>query len=93
MSESTAPWDEPSDGEGWGTLSADRRAPLVQPPVRFAEAYAELQAIAARLRPSAGAIPDVDLLEPLVRRANELALFCQARIEAVRVLVEEERGD
>lgn len=56
-------------------------------PIRFAEAYAELQAIAAKLKPTPGQIPDVDAIEPLVRRANVLAAHCQERIDAVRKLI------
>lgn len=56
-------------------------------PDRFADAYAELQAIAARLKPEPGQIPDVDAIEPLVRRANVLAAHCQQRIDAVRRLI------
>lgn len=59
-------------------------------PMRFADAYAELQAIAAKLKPEPGQIPDVDAIEPLVRRANVLATHCQERIEAVRKLIGEQ---
>jgi exonuclease VII small subunit len=59
-------------------------------PARFADAYAELQAIAAKLKPEPGQIPDVDAIEPLVRRANLLAAHCQERIEAVRKLIGEQ---
>jgi len=59
-------------------------------PASFADAYAELQAIAARLKPEPGQIPDVDAIEPLVRRANLLAAHCQQRIEAVRKLIGEQ---
>lgn len=59
-------------------------------PAKFAEAYAELQAIAAKLKPEPGQIPDVDAIEPLVRRANVLAAHCQERIEAVRKLIGEQ---
>ena len=59
-------------------------------PARFADAYAELQAIAAKLKPEQGQIPDVDAIEPLVRRANVLAAHCQERIEAVRSLIGEQ---
>ena len=61
-------------------------------PAKFAEAYSELQAIAAKLKPTPGQIPDVDAIEPLVRRANVLAAHCQERIEAVRKLIGEQAG-
>jgi exonuclease VII small subunit len=66
------------------------RGPDEPPPAKFAEAYAELQAIAARLKPATGQIPDVDAIEPLVKRANVLAAHCQQRIEAVRKLIGEQ---
>jgi hypothetical protein len=59
-------------------------------PAKFADAYAELQAIATKLKPAPGQIPDVDAIEPLVRRANMLATHCQERIEAVRKLIGEQ---
>jgi exonuclease VII small subunit len=59
-------------------------------PAKFADAYAELQAIAAKLKPAPGQIPDVDAIEPLIRRANVLAAHCQERIEAVRKLIGEQ---
>lgn len=49
------------------------KAPDAPVPAKFSEAYAELQAIAAKLKPAPGQIPDVDAIEPLVRRANVLA--------------------
>ncbi|MGI4800965.1 MAG: hypothetical protein ACRYG8_44450 [Janthinobacterium lividum] len=61
-------------------------------PLRFVDAYAELQRIAAQLKPAPDKIPDVDAIEPLVRRAKELADYCQARIDAVRALIEEQQG-
>ncbi len=64
--------------------------PTSQIPPRFEDAYKELQAISARLKPAQGSIPDVDQIEPLVQRAKELAAHCQARIEAVRKLVDEQ---
>jgi exonuclease VII small subunit len=66
------------------------KGPNEPAPARFADAYAELQAIAARLKPEPGQIPDVDAIEPLVRRANLLAAHCQERIEAVRKLIGEQ---
>lgn len=60
-------------------------------PARFADSYAELQAIAAKLKPEPGRIPDVDAIEPLVRRANVLAAHCQERIDAVRRLIGEQQ--
>lgn len=59
-------------------------------PTKFADAYAELQAIAEELKPEPGRIPDVDAIEPLVRRANTLAAHCQQRIESVRKLIGEQ---
>jgi exonuclease VII small subunit len=59
-------------------------------PAKFADAYAELQAIAAKLKPEPGQIPDVDAIEPLVRRANILAAHCQERIDSVRKLIGEQ---
>jgi hypothetical protein len=56
----------------------------------FCDAYAELQAIAERLKPSRDAIPDVDAIEPLVRRAQELAAHCEARIDAVKRMLDEQ---
>lgn len=66
------------------------KGPNEPAPARFADAYAELQAIAARLKPEQGQIPDVDAIEPLVRRANVLAAHCQERIDAVRNLIGEQ---
>lgn len=57
-------------------------------PERFEDAYRELQAISVELKPAKDRIPDVDKIEPLVRRARMLAEHCQARIEAVRGLVD-----
>lgn len=73
-------------------MSADMtiKGPEEPAPAKFADAYAELQAIAARLKPAQGQIPDVDAIEPLVRRANVLAAHCQKRIEAVRMLIGEQ---
>ena len=65
------------------------KGPEEPAPAKFAEAYAELQAIAAKLKPAQGQIPDVDAIEPLVRRANVLARHCQERIDAVRGLIGE----
>jgi hypothetical protein len=76
-----------------GTGAAARvpiRAPEAPPPASFAEAYAELQAIAEELKPAAGKVPDVDRIEPLVRRANALARFCEGRIAAVKALLAED---
>ena len=66
------------------------KGPTEPAPAKFAESYAELQAIAAKLKPVPGQIPDVDAIEPLVRRANVLAAHCQQRIEAVRKLIGEQ---
>ncbi|MDO9714335.1 exodeoxyribonuclease VII small subunit [Paracraurococcus lichenis] len=57
-------------------------------PPKFEDAYRELQAISAELKPTKDRIPDVDRIEPLVRRAKKLAEHCQARIDAVRGLVD-----
>ena len=57
-------------------------------PAKFEEAYRELQAISAELKPAKDKIPDVDKIEPLVRRAKLLAEHCKSRIEAVRGLVD-----
>lgn len=62
-------------------------------PASFSEAYEELQAIAARLKPTQGQIPDVDAIEPLIKRANLLARHCQDRIEAVRKLIGDQSAD
>ena len=62
------------------------------PSTSFAAAYKELQQIAEDLKPSPNKIPDVDAIEPLVRRANVLARFCQKRINAVRALIEEQQS-
>lgn len=59
-------------------------------PENFADAYVELQAIAARLKPTQGQIPDVDAIEPLIKRANLLTRYCQDRIVAVRRLIGEQ---
>jgi exonuclease VII small subunit len=72
------------------TTNVTIKGPDEPAPARFAEAYAELQAIAARLKPAQGQIPDVDAIEPLIRRANVLAKHCQERIEAVRKLIGEQ---
>ena len=62
-------------------------------PEKFADAYEELQAIAAQLKPVQGQVPDVDAIEPLIKRANLLAKHCQGRIDAVRKLIGEQAGD
>lgn len=66
------------------------KGPEEPAPTKFADAYAELQAIAAKLKPAPGQIPDVDAIEPLVRRANILAAHCQERVESVRKLIGEQ---
>jgi hypothetical protein len=87
-----------SSGSGGGSNNtgggaAGGRVPIQAPdapvPERFADAYAELQAIAEELKPAAGRVPDVDRIEPLVRRANALARFCEGRIAAVKGLLNE----
>jgi hypothetical protein len=60
-------------------------------PERFEEAYRELLAISATLKPAQGRIPDIDQIEPLVLRAKRLAAHCQERIESVRRLVDEQQ--
>ena len=77
---------------GPSTVRLTHRLPVTDPPPGFAAAFAELQDIAVRLKPVPGKVPDVDAIEPLVRRAQVLARFCQDRIDAVRKLVEEIRG-
>lgn len=72
------------------STDTDIKGPDEPAPLRFADAYAELQAIAAKLKPAPGQIPDVDAIEPLVRRANILAARCQERIESVRKLIGEQ---
>ena len=52
------------------TAGAAIRDPSDPIPPKFAEAYAELQAIADRLKPNAAKVPDVDEIEPLVARAT-----------------------
>jgi hypothetical protein len=59
-------------------------------PAKWADAFGELQAIAERLKPSAGKVPDVDEIEPLVRRARELADHCEARIAAVKAVLDQD---
>lgn len=73
------------------TTNATIKGPDEPAPAKFADAYAELQAIAVRLKPAQGQIPDVDAIEPLIRRANVLAKHCQERIEAVRKLIGEQK--
>ena len=67
------------------------KGPEEDAPAKFADAYAELQAIAAKLKPGRDEIPDIDAIEPLIKRANKLAAHCQQRIEAVRQLVDEKQ--
>jgi exonuclease VII small subunit len=71
-------------------MSVTIKGPNEPAPAKFADAYAELQAIAAKLKPEQGQIPDVDAIEPLVRRANVLAAHCQERIDSVRKLIGEQ---
>ena len=75
------------------TAGAAIRTPSDPIPPKFAEAYAELQAIAERLKPNAAKVPDVDEIEPLVARAQELASHCEERIAAVkRMLDQQDKG-
>ena len=75
------------------TTHAAIRAPEDPVPPKFAEAYAELQAIAERLKPNAAKVPDVDEIEPLVARAQALASHCEERIAAVkRMLDQQDKG-
>ncbi len=60
-------------------------------PERFEDAYRELLATSAKLKPAQGRIPDVDQIEPLAMRAKRLAAYCQERIESVRRLVDEQQ--
>ncbi len=64
--------------------------PKADIPSKFADAYAELQAIAERLKPNAAKVPDVDEIEPLVARAQELASHCEERIAAVKRLLDQQ---
>jgi hypothetical protein len=59
-------------------------------PTKWADAFGELQAIAERLKPNANKVPDVDEIEPLVRRARELADHCEARIAAVKAVLDQD---
>jgi hypothetical protein len=59
-------------------------------PAKFADAYAELQAIAERLKPNAAKVPDVDEIEPLVARAQALASHCEERIAAVKRMLDQQ---
>lgn len=59
-------------------------APDAPIPAKFAEAYAELEAIAKELKTT----PDVDRIEPLVRRAQKLAAHCEGRIREVKALLD-----
>ena len=75
------------------TAGAAIGAPSDPIPSKFAEAYAELQTIAERLKPNAAKVPDVDEIEPLVARAQELASHCEERIAAVkRMLDQQDKG-
>ena len=75
------------------TVDAAIKGPGEAAPARFADAYAELQAIATKLKPVQGQIPDIDAIEPLIKRANVLANHCQERIDAVRKLIGEQTVD
>ena len=66
------------------------QAPVSPIPPKFCEAYAELQAIAERLKPNATKVPDVDEIEPLVARAQALASHCEERIAAVKRMLEQQ---
>jgi hypothetical protein len=74
---------------------SDIHIPIGKPgdaiPPRFEDAYRELLAISAKLKPAQGRIPDIDQIEPLVLRAKALAVHCQQRIESVRRLVDEQQ--
>ncbi len=59
-------------------------------PARWADAFGELQAIAEKLKPNANKVPGVDEIEPLVRRARELADHCEARIAAVKAVLDQD---
>ena len=73
-------------------MSGSQETKTDEMPTKFAEAYAELQRIATELKPAPNKVPDVDAIEPLVRRANVLAKYCQQRIDAVRALVDEHQS-
>lgn len=53
-------------------------------PTSFVEAYKELQGISEKLRVREDAIPDIDAIGPLVRRAQKLAELCEERIANIR---------
>ncbi len=72
------------------TAGAAIRAPSDPIPPKFAEAYAELQAIAERLKPNTTKVPDVDEIEPLVARAQVLASHCDERIAAVKRMLDQQ---
>src|SRR5690349_11793330 len=73
-------------------MSATIQPPNAPIPPRFADAYAELQAIADRLKPNTARVPDVDEIEPLVARAQELATHCEERIAAVKRMLDQQGG-
>ncbi len=72
------------------TAAIQPQPPKAPIPPKFAEAYAELQAIAERLKPNAAKVPDVDEIEPLVARAQELASHCEERIAAVKRMLDQQ---
>ncbi len=72
------------------TAGAAIQPPQVPIPPKFAEAYAELQAIAERLKPNAAKVPDVDEIEPLVARAQALASHCDERIATVKQMLDQQ---
>jgi hypothetical protein len=62
---------------------------LSDPPSTFDAAYAELIAIADRLRPEAGQTPPIDEIEPILRRSKILKSYCEDRIAKVKTLLDE----
>ncbi|HWX50656.1 MAG TPA: hypothetical protein VNZ61_21625 [Roseomonas sp.] len=53
-------------------------------PTKFVDAYRELQEISEKLRVREDAIPDIDAIGPLVRRAQKLSELCEERIANIR---------
>ncbi len=74
------------------TTHATIRPPEAPISPKFAEAYAELQAIAEQLKPNAVKVPDVDEIEPLVARAQALASHCEERIATVKRMLDQQEG-
>ena len=45
------------------------------------------------MKPVQGQIPDIDAIEPMIKRANLLSRYVQDRIDAVRRLIDEQTKD